>query len=91
MSRYSPSISPEHMMTWSREQPSLVSLATLGWSCACAESPETASTRHRHRQSRDTRDLMLSVENIVSRAREQEANVNAFISQEDLHLYPVFI
>ena len=89
MSGYSPSISPEHMMTWSREQPSLVSLATLGSACACAESPVTASTRHR--QSRHTRDFMLSVDNIVSRARAQEANVNAFISQQDLHLYPVFI
>ena len=86
MSRYSHSISPEHMMTWSREQPSLVSLATLGCSCACAV---TASTRHR--QSRHTRDLMLNVENIVSRDRAQEVNVNAFISREDLHLYPVFI
>ena len=38
-------------MTWSREQPSLVSPATRG--CACAESAERASARHRQSSSRD--------------------------------------
>ena len=38
-------------MTWSREQPSLVSLATRG--CACAESAVRASPRQRQSSIRD--------------------------------------
>ena len=78
LSRYSLSISPVHSMTWSREQPSLVSLATRG--------PGSAVVSTRHRQSRQTRDLMMGDVNTA-----QDVRVNAFISREDLHLYPVFI
>lgn len=39
-------------MTWSREQPSLVSRATRGF-CSCAESALRASARHRQSSSRD--------------------------------------